>query len=66
MDAIDTTGARLKRANRSGRACRPVAPGGREVEILQLGEEVIVGEEEALDRTVEDHHLQISIAFKRF
>ena len=40
-------------------------PGGSERRSSELGEEVVVGEEEAFDRAVEDHDLHVGIGLER-
>ena len=65
IEAMDTTGTRLRRTSISGNACKPVGPGGIFAELFQRRQEVVVGEKEAVDGTVEYHDLDLLIPLDR-
>ena len=49
----------------SGHASSPVGPCGMLGQILELGEEVAVVQEEAFDGAVEDHDLDVLVGLDR-
>ena len=65
IEAIDATGARLRRTSMSGSACSPVGPSRDARGLLQRREKIVMRQEEALDRTVEHDDLHLLIGLER-
>src|SRR5262245_13759653 len=65
IEAMETTGARLRRTSMSGSAWRPVRPGGIRVEILERREKIVMREKEAIDGTIEHNDLHMLIRLDR-
>src|SRR6516225_9393989 len=53
IEAIETTGARLRRTSMSGSGCKPLRTWRHTRRVLELREEVVVRYEEALDGAIE-------------
>src|ERR1700678_1908967 len=65
IEAMETTGARLRRASMSGSAWRP-GPSRRDAcGILKRREKIVVREKEAIDSTIEHNDLHMLIRLDR-
>src|SRR5580700_9497199 len=64
IDAIDTTGARLRRTSISGHGCNPVGPGEKTRQIVKFCKKIQMNQKETFNGTIKNHHLNLLVSFE--